>query len=136
VSLEPGKPLRVFVIEDSPLLRGMLGEMLDEIDCVVVVGEANGEGAALDRLASGEVDLAIVDLELNDGSGFGVLRRLRDSPERFGDARAVVFSTYAHHAVRQRCAQLGAEAFFDKADGLDQLMDFVERVARDNSSTG
>ena len=136
MSHEPGKPLRVLVIEDSPLLRGMLGEMLEEIDRVVVVGAAAGEGAALDRLAGGEIDLAIVDLELKDGSGFGVLRRLYESPERYGDARAVVFSSYAHHAVRQRCAQLGAQAFFDKADGMDELVEFVECAARNKPTTG
>ena len=111
----------------------MLGEMLEEIERVVVVGAAGGEGAAMNRLAGGEVDLAIIDLELNDGSGFGVLQRLAESPERYGAARAVVFSTYAHRAVRQRCAQLGAEAFFDKAEGTDELLDFVETMARDNT---
>ncbi|WP_349251888.1 response regulator [Azoarcus sp. L1K30] len=117
------------MIEDSALLRGMLGEMLEEMTHVVVVDAVAGENAAIERIASGEVDLAIVDLELDEGSGFGVLQHLGAAPDRFGGTRAVVLSTYAHRAIRKRCEQLGAEAFFDKASGMDDLLDFVERAA-------
>lgn len=123
-------PLRILLVEDSPLLRGMLGEMLDEIDGVALYGEADGECAALEQMEVGDFDLAIVDLELTQGSGFGVLQRLKQDPDRFGCTRAVVFSTHAHRAVRQRCEALGAAAFFDKAKGMDELLDFVESAAR------
>lgn len=128
--------LRVLLVEDSDLLRGMLGEMLDDIDGVVLAGGAAGEGAALARLENGAVDLAIVDLELNEGSGFGVLEQLSRAPERYGHARAVVFSTHAHHAIRQRCRALGAAAFFDKAEGMDELLDFVESAAKAHNPPG
>ncbi|MCB1917285.1 MAG: response regulator transcription factor [Rhodocyclaceae bacterium] len=129
-------PLRILLVEDSALLRDMLGEMLDEIDGVVLNGEADGECAALQQMEIGDVDLAIVDLELNQGSGFGVLQRLKQEPSRFGGVRAVVFSTHAHRAVRQRCEALGAEAFFDKAEGMDDLLDFVETAVRQGQQRG
>lgn len=122
-------PLRVLLVEDSPLLQEMLGEMLTEIDNVEIAAQAQGETEALDQLASAPIDLAIVDLELNEGSGMGVLRELRAVRERYGKPRAVVFSSYAQAAVRRHCEALGAEAFFDKADGMDGLLDFVETAA-------
>ena len=114
----------------------MLGDMLSDLDRVVVVGDEESEGKALQRLANGEVDLAIVDLELSEGSGFGVLERLGRDRAHYCSARAVVFSTYSHRAVRQRCAELGAEAFFDKADGVDDLLNFVELAASERAADG
>lgn len=123
------RPFRVLLVEDSLLLQDVLGEVLGDIDNVELAGCAQGEAEALDQLASMSFDLAIVDLELNEGSGMGVLRRLVEAPERYGRARAVVFSSYAQAAVRRHCEALGAEAFFDKAAGMDGLMDFVESAA-------
>ncbi|MCB1887812.1 MAG: response regulator transcription factor [Rhodocyclaceae bacterium] len=126
--------LRVMLVEDSALLRGMLEEMIEEIDGVEVAGDADGESLAIEQLRCQPVDLAIVDLELNEGSGFGVLEHLMRSPEPSGRPRAVVFSTYANRAVRQRCKALGADAFFDKSDGLDDLLDYIETAARGQSA--
>ncbi|MHB1375427.1 MAG: response regulator [Thauera sp.] len=122
----PAPALRVVLVEDSPMLRGMLCEMLDELDGVGIVAEAEDEQGALVALEAQRPDLAIIDLELRTGSGLGVLRRLQAEPERFGRPRAVVFSNYGHAPVRARCEQLGVERFFDKSFQLDELIDFVQ----------
>ncbi len=118
--------LRVVLVEDSAMLRGMLCEMLAELDGVGVVAEAEDEQGALAALETQRPDLAIIDLELRQGSGLGVLRQLQAQPERFGRPRAVVFSNYGHAPVRARCEQLGVERFFDKSFQLDELIDFVQ----------
>ncbi|MBL8438393.1 MAG: response regulator transcription factor [Zoogloeaceae bacterium] len=126
-------PLKVLLVEDSPLLREMMAEMLEELPEIRLVEEVDGEARALACLEAQPVDLAIVDLELKEGSGFGILRQLQARPEHYGHPRAVVFSSYSHAAVRQRCAALGAEAFFDKAQGLEALVDFVQSAAQSAS---
>jgi DNA-binding NarL/FixJ family response regulator len=120
--------LRVVLVEDSAMLRGMLREMLAELDGVGVgvVAEAEDEAGALAALEAQRPDLAIIDLELRTGSGLGVLRQMQAEPERFGRPRAVVFSNYGHAPVRARCEQLGVERFFDKSFQLDELIDFVQ----------
>lgn len=122
-------PLRIFLVEDSALLREVLGDLIGELAGVRLHGEAAGEEAALAQLAAQPADLVIVDLELRQGSGFGVLRELQADPARYGRPRALVFSTYAHPAVRQRCLALGAAAFFDKAEGVDALVDYLQAEA-------
>ncbi len=126
------RPFRVLLVEDSLLLQDVLGEVLVDIGNVELAGCAQGEAEALDQLALIRVDLAIVDLELNEGSGMGVLRRLGEAPERYGRPRAVVFSSYCQAAVRRHCEALGAEAFFDKGAGLDDLREFVETAASED----
>ena len=117
--------LRVFLIEDSELLRARLVETLQELEGVRVVGHAVDESTAIAGLADLPSDVAIVDLELESGSGIGVLHALAREPARFHNTAAVVLTTHAHPAVRRTCALLGARAFFDKAMEMDELIDYV-----------
>jgi DNA-binding NarL/FixJ family response regulator len=129
VCLAPDPSLKVVLIEDSPVVRETIGAVLDELGGVKVVGGAADEAAALELLQSQRPDLAIVDLELRDGSGLGVLRALARQPDRFGRPRAVVFSNHGQAALRAYCLALGVEDFFDKANQIDDLLAYV-RLAR------
>ena len=73
-----------------------------------------------------EWDLAIVDLFLKQGSGLGVLEAFQG---RRGTQRVVVLSNYATADMRQRCAQLGADAVFDKSNEIDALILYCGRLA-------
>jgi len=117
--------LRVFLIEDSELLRSRLIETLHEVEGVRVVGHADDESTAIAGLADLPSDVAIVDLELRSGSGIGVLHALAREPARFHNTAAVVLTTHSQPAVRRTCERLGARAFFDKAMQMDDLIDFV-----------
>lgn len=122
-------PLTVILIEDSPLLRQTLGALLDELAAVAVVGEAEDESTALELLQHQQPQLAILDLELKTGSGFGVLRAISRTPERFGHPKAVVFSSHGNAVVRERCFALGVERFFDKATQFDDLLAYVRQAS-------
>jgi len=126
---DPNEPLKVVLIEDSWLMRQSLGAVLGQLGGVEVVGAAEDERSALELLQCRQPDLAIVDLQLRDGSGLGVLRVLSGDPERFGRPRAVVFSSYNQAVIRESCLALGADGFFDKATQLDELLAYVRQAA-------
>jgi two-component system, OmpR family, response regulator len=118
--------LRVLLIEDSPALRALLSGMIEDIGGIEIIGEVDAEDQALAVIEQYHPDLAIIDLELNQGSGLNVLRQIRAQPERYRDLRAVVFSNHAHASVRERCRMLGAAAFFDKTFQMDDLLDYLQ----------
>jgi len=117
--------MQILLIEDSPLLRRLLTETLEEIEGVEVCGFAETENEALAQLEDKAVDLAIVDIELSQGSGVGVLRALQKHPERYGFPKKVVFTNYSHSAMRQRCQELDIDAFFDKSLEMDDLVAYI-----------
>ena len=123
------RPLKVVLIEDSPLVRQSLSAALGELAEVEVVGGAADERSALELLQRQQPDLAIVDLELLGGSGLGVLHALSRTPERFGRPRAVIFSNHGQSVVRERCFALGVDCFFDKATQLAELLAYVRAAA-------
>src|SRR5690348_18319091 len=73
----PGKPLRILLVEDSPLLRGRLENMLSQHAAFKVTGLAAAEAEAIEKLDTAPYDVIVVDVELPPGSGIGVIRQPR-----------------------------------------------------------
>ena len=115
--------LKTYIVEDNPTIRENLIGTLEELAGVTAVGSAETEndGKAWLTDKQCEWDLAIVDLFLKQGSGLGVLAACRDRPSR---QTVVVLSNYATTDIRQRCAQLGVDAVFDKSNEIDALVDY------------
>jgi two-component system OmpR family response regulator len=115
--------LRTYIVEDNATIRDNLVDALQELAAVKTLGWAETENDARGWLAAhpGEWDLLIVDLFLRQGSGLGVLEGCQD---RSRHQRVVVLSNYATTDMRQRCAQLGADAVFDKSNEIDALVDY------------
>jgi CheY-like chemotaxis protein len=127
--------LKVFLIEDSELLQELLSDMLSELEGIDFCGCADGEAEALRRLAETPVDLVIIDIELKQGSGIGVLDALQTDSGRYGNPRKAVLTNYALATMRQRCEHFGMDAFFDKSLHINQLIEYVVAAAHTKSTS-
>ena len=114
---------RAFIVEDSPVIRDNLIETLKELALVEPVGICDTEQEGKRWLADSDSvwDLAIVDLFLREGSGLNILEACRD---RKPNQKIIVLSNHATTDVRWRCAQLGADAVFDKSTEIDALIEY------------
>jgi len=119
---------RAFIVEDSSTIRDNLIDTLKELARIEPVGTADTEHEAKRWLAAHDWDLAIIDLFLRVGSGLNVLEALR---RRQPHQKIVVLSNHSSRDVRWRCAQLGADAVFDKSTELEALVDYCARQQRD-----
>ncbi|HEY9097408.1 MAG TPA: response regulator [Thiobacillus sp.] len=126
--------LKVFLIEDSALLQELLMDMFSELEGVEFCGCADGETEALQKLAELPIDLVVIDIELKQGSGIGVLDALQTDSGQYGSPRKVVLTNFAHQSMRQRCEHFGMDAFFDKSLDVSQLMDYVADMAQQKNS--
>lgn len=112
--------LNIFLVEDNRIVRVALTDMLQEtLDCRVIASAAS-EPEATRWLSEhrADWDIAVIDLTLAQGNGLGVLASCRD---RQPHQRAVVLTGHADVAIRARCAELAANAVFDKTTELDLL---------------
>lgn len=125
--------LITYLVEDSATIRENLISTLEEIAPVKVVGFAETESEASQWLLAnnGDWQLAIVDLFLKEGSGLGVLRNCR---HRKDYQKVVVLTNYATQDIRERCAELGSDAVFDKSNELDELLDYCRNTTTSNTS--
>ena len=115
--------LNTYIVEDNPVIRENLIATLEELADVQVVGTSDNENDSASWLLGNPNawSLAIVDLFLKQGSGLGVLTACRN---RKPMQKMVVLSNYATADIRQRCAQLGVDAVFDKSNEIDALVDY------------
>ncbi len=115
--------LKTFIVEDNATIRENLIGTLEELTCVHAVGTAETELEGRQWLTQhqGEWNLAIVDLFLRQGTGLGVLEACQG---RHASQKVIVLSNYATADIRQRCAQLGVDAVFDKSNEIDALVSY------------
>jgi DNA-binding NarL/FixJ family response regulator len=125
---QPAFPLRVFVVEDFAPVRDLIIENLDEVAGLEFAGFAESEESALDWLSSHRCDVLILDLELRQGNGLGVLKALA----AFESATKPVKIVYSNHAgtnIRSLAEQFGASYFFDKTLDTPKLRVLLENLS-------
>jgi len=123
------RPLvRVFIVEDSPLIRKRIIENLQALGGFDVIGYAEAEGAAVAAIVAAKPDVVITDIRLKDGNGIEVVRQLREN----GYAprpRIYVLSNYANPEYRRQCELVGADKFFDKSGEYDRFLAALQQDA-------
>lgn len=113
-------PMRVFLVEDSALYRERLAEYLESCCGLEIAGWADCELTAVNALQRCAWDVAIVDVQLKQGTGLGVLRALRKKP-RQPDSRVIVLTNHDFYLYRRQAAAVGADLFFVKSRDFRQL---------------
>jgi two-component system OmpR family response regulator len=116
-------PLRVLLVEDSRVLAERLRESIDTLDNVEVVGSVADESAAVAAVRAQRVDVIILDLQLKEGTGFGVLQRL-------GKARPkiIVFTNYMLPEYQRLASTLGVEYFLNKSLDYERLPQLLQEI--------
>ena len=119
-NLTQSRRLTVFIAEDSKPYAEMLAELISEPGRIEVVGFADSESAAIDRIVHLRPDVVILDMQLRSGYGPAVIRAVRSSPG-LQDTKLIVMSNHTSPRFRARCLELGADFFFDKSKDFDPL---------------
>ena len=115
-------PLRIFLVEDSPMLRERLVETLSTWDNAEIIGHAESQ----------PWDVLILDLQLVHGTGLGVLRGL--SGHRSPQSKVIVLTNYSIPSYRTHSMQLGADYFFDKVREFGCVFEVLNDIAKAKDS--
>ena len=121
--------LRVVLVEDHPEFREQLRHMLEACAGVRVVHAAGNAEAAVRWLDAHphHWDLLVLDIFLDQGHGFHVLRACR---ARAQHQRAVFLTSYTREPARSQALALGADAVFDKSLQLGAFLRFARECSR------
>jgi DNA-binding NarL/FixJ family response regulator len=120
--------VRVFIVEDSPLIRKRIIDNLHSIGGFIVVGFAESEDDAVAAINETHPDIIVTDIRLKEGNGIEVVRQVRQA-QLGSPPKIYVLSNYANPEYRRECELVGADAFFDKSGEYDQFLDALQRVA-------
>tara|TARA_B100002051_G_C16745815_1_gene647532 strand:- start:5226 stop:6035 length:810 start_codon:yes stop_codon:yes gene_type:complete len=118
--------VRVFVVEDDPLLRNLLSIRLQKSSFPHEFSTESGE--IVPAIQQFKPDVIILDLMLPGKSGFEILEEVKQIDE-LKDVPVVVFSNKDGEENRNRAMELGANDFFVKAmTDLSELMEKIQTL--------
>jgi|SRR6267378_4193873 DNA-binding NarL/FixJ family response regulator len=121
-------PLRVFVVEDSELIRKRIIENVRAMGSFEVVGFAESEDEAIASIANLRPDIVVTDIQLKEGSGIEVVRKMRAQPY-VPRPRIYVLTNYAFPEYKRQCTVAGADEFFDKSSEYDRFLSLMHAAA-------
>src|SRR6266516_4452666 len=121
------------LVVDSPQIAERLVELVSVPSRVEVVATAATEDEALAACDRYSIGLAIVDLQLAQGTGFGVIRRLRASAGA-SPACIVVLTNHAVPALKVAAFEAGADFFLDKSKDFAAIPRLIGELLSNKSN--
>ncbi|WP_328650243.1 response regulator transcription factor [Micromonospora sp. NBC_00330] len=122
-------PIRVVIVDDDPLVRGMLTLMLDGADGIVVVGEAADGATAITAVDRHLPDVVLMDIRMPGVNGITATERLR---RRHRPPEIIVLTTFDTDEHVMRALRAGASGFLLKDTPPEQISQAVRAVAAGN----
>ena len=119
--------MKVFLVEDAPLLRERLAALIASVPGATTVGQATAAQEAIEAIRAAAPDAVVLDLHLHEGNGFDVLHVLRKEAPQID---VYVVTNFANDSYRQVAARLGARGFFDKSTEFDKLREALATRTR------
>jgi DNA-binding NarL/FixJ family response regulator len=127
-------PIRIFIVEDSPPVRDLIIENLTAIPGLEVIGYSDAESDAMDQLTKLPCDICILDIQLKQGNGLSLLRKLVTSAVQ-PNVLHIIFSNNVDATCRREGERYGVQFFFDKTTEFLQLQGLLQDLASDSLSS-
>lgn len=118
-------PIRVFSVDDHPLLREGIGALVNNQPDMEMIGEASTGGEAIQLFKQHRPDVTLLDLRLPDMSGIDTLIAIRTE---FPDARIIMLTTFEGDVEIQRALRAGARGYLLKNMPPSELVDVIRQV--------
>jgi DNA-binding NarL/FixJ family response regulator len=121
---------RILVVDDHPLVREWLTNLIDQTSDLTVCGEAGDAKAALEAIARTNPDLAIIDLSLGGESGIDLIRAIHD---KFPSVTMIVLSMHDERVYGERSIRAGARGYIMKRESSTKVIEAIHQVLQGNT---
>jgi len=118
-------PIRIFSIDDHPLMREGIAAIIRNEPDMLLVAEASNGHQAIQGFREHRPDITLMDLRLPDISGIDAMVAIRTD---FPDARIIMLTTFEGDVEIRRALQAGAVGYMLKTMPRRQLVEMIRRV--------
>ena len=119
--------LKLFIVDDSLIVRERLVTMLDELAGIEIVGQAENVSEAICSIQKLQPEVVILDIRMPGGSGIDVLRAIKQTEAA---PMVIMLTNYPYQKHRQKCFEAGADFFLDKSIEFGQIPQLLEQFKR------
>lgn len=127
MNVEPKRTqTRVMIIDDHEIVRRGISEIVDRADGLEVVAEAGSVADAIRRAELVVPDVILVDLQLPDGTGIDIMRKLRETKPSI---KAIVLTSFDDDVALAEALDAGALAYVLKTVHGAEITDVIKAIA-------
>ncbi|MGO4882387.1 MAG: response regulator transcription factor [Bryobacteraceae bacterium] len=116
---------RVFVVDDHPIVRQGLSQLINRESDLMVCGEAEDARTALDTIGPAQPDILIVDVSLDGPDGIELLKTLR---ARDSKLPVLVLSMHDESLYAERALRAGANGYIMKQEATDRVLTAIRQI--------
>lgn len=121
--------MKILSIDDAPIIIEQLKYLLNDLDDILLIGNAKNLDEAYYFLKTNKPDVIILDLKLKDENGLELLEFVtKNHPE----IKTIILSNQVDYFYRNKCKQMGAAYFLDKSYEFDKLIDCITEIQDSN----
>jgi DNA-binding NarL/FixJ family response regulator len=116
---------RVFIVDDHPLVREGLTNLINAQDDVMVCGEARDSAGAIDGIAKERPEVAVIDISLANESGLELIKNL---VRQFPQVALIVLSMHDEALYAERALRAGARGYVMKHETSKSVLASIRQV--------
>lgn len=116
---------RILIVDDHPMVRDWLAQMIKREPDLSVCGEADDAAHALESIATLKPDMAIVDLTMKDSHGTELIREIG---QRFKELPVLVLSMHDESLYAERAIRAGAKGYITKQEAGQKIKEAIRAV--------
>jgi DNA-binding NarL/FixJ family response regulator len=124
-SVAPPRKRRIFLVDDHPLVREGLANLINEQNDLVVCGEAEDSAGAITGIGKTRPDVALVDISLKNESGLELVKNLES---QFPLVALIVLSMHDEALYAERALRAGARGYVMKRESTRSVLASIRRV--------
>ncbi len=116
---------KIFLVDDHPLVREWLTNLIHQQSDLVVCGEAASAAEAMQTIAAAQPEVGVVDISLKDSSGIELIKDLKRTCP---DLSLLVFSMHDESVYAERALRAGAKGYIMKREATQKVIEAIRRV--------
>jgi DNA-binding NarL/FixJ family response regulator len=115
----------VFIVDDHPLVREGLANLINQQTDMGVCGEAEDSGGAISGIGTNQPDVVLVDISLKNESGLELVKTLKN---QFPELAVIVLSMHDEALYAERALHAGARGYVMKRETTKNVLTAIRRV--------
>jgi len=123
-SERPGEH-RVLIVDDHPIVRQGLAQLINQADDLQVCGQAEDSYQAMQAIKTLTPDMVIVDISLKDTSG---MELIKDIKVQYADMPILTLSMHDEGVYAERALRAGARGYIMKQEATERVITAIRRV--------
>ncbi len=125
VILKSSKKQKIFIVEDHPIFRDGISQLINKEEDMFVIGGCENAGECLKFLKDNQPDLVIVDITLKDSCGIELTKEIKKT---YPSLPVLILSMHEELIFADRVLKAGARGYITKREATSKVIEAIRRV--------